>query len=355
MSGGARAYAEPSPALREPKPRWEDVPPAARQALARKLGQAIAAGEVAWGGYGPGATFKLTLADGTRRFVKSPHPGQTADGNAMVSSEIASFERFPCLAGTAPAYFGHQPAGDWHWLILELVADATQPPPWTTAQIEALFAAAAAFYDKARAARHLPGIEAEGAAKFDLALPVDAAGWIAIQDDPRARGNFTAAFIDNRAAETWLDAALPRLVPLQRARREIGGPSSLIHFDLRSDNVLFRRDGSAVILDWSETSWGPVVLDLCGFAPSCIGEGGADGDELRAAFSAATGARFSDDDVAIALANVAGYFASRVGTRRPAGLPRLPWVLRQQLWSAMRWAERTIDVPPLPALRATAR
>lgn len=333
---------------REPKPDWNAVPPAARAALERKLGQKIVAAEIAWGGFSPGATFKIALADGSGRFVKSTNPQQTPAGNDMVLAEIECFERYPCIGSAGPAYLGHQEAGDWHWLILELIADATQPPPWTKAQLRNLFEALAAFYARARDAALPPDIADQGHAKLDELFPTDSGGWVEMQSDPGARRLFAGAFMDAAAAERWLDAVVPRMVPLQRARPVVGGPRSLIHLDLRSDNVLFRRDCGAVILDWSDVTWGPVAIDLLAFAPSCIGEGGATGPELAEAFAAALGAPLRDDDIAIGLAAIAGFFVGRVGRAPSPGLPRLPWVVRMQFWGAMRWAERAIGTPPLP-------
>jgi hypothetical protein len=61
-------------------------------------------------------------------------------------------------------------------------------------------------------------------------------------------------------------------LPAQVARSLVrlwAGPVSWIHADAHLDNVLWRRDGSAVLLDWSNAAVGPPVLDLARF----LGEG----------------------------------------------------------------------------------
>jgi len=336
-----------APALREAKPAWPSVPSEAVTALEGWLGVSVTRGEIAWGGYGPGATFILDLADGSRRFVKARHPEQTPEGNAMLAEEIAARRQYPFIAKVAPAFLGEVTGGDWQWLVFEYIDDAVAALPWTEAKLQAVFAALGTIFAESRG---LQALESDRD-PFEKTLPVSSGNWHALAEGGEDRLEFLAAFVEPEAADRWLKQCLPRLRALQTARRQLGGPTGLAHFDLRSDNLLFRRDGSALLLDWSEACIGSLAVELCGFAPSCIGEGGARGDQLRALYERAIGVEIPDRDVEIALANVAGFFAARVGKPWRPNMPRLRWVVRQQLWGAMQWAETLLDLPPLPRLR----
>jgi len=340
---------EPSaPALREAKPDWSKVPTEAVHALEAVLGTKVVRGDIAWGGYGPGASFILHLADGSRRFVKARHPEQTPEGNAMLAEEILARRRFPFIDTVAPTFLATVPAGDWQWLLFEHIDDAISALPWTEAKLEALFAALGRIFSDSR------GLKPSDTDPdpFEKTLPVASGNWHALAEDAETRSEFLASFVDPPAAEAWLDACLPILRPLQSARLELGGPTGLAHFDLRSDNLLFRADGTALLLDWSEAAIGALAVELCGFVPSCIGEGGGSGERLRSLYERALGEPIPDRDIEIALANVAGFFAARVGKPWRPTMPRLRWVVRQQLWGAMRWAETVLKTPPLPRLRS---
>jgi len=338
-------FAGLEPVLREAKPAWTDVPKDAAQALEAWLGTRITEARIAWGGYGPGASFILDLADGSRRFLKAQHPGQTPEGARMLAREIEARERYPFIAEIAPAFLGAVAAGDWEWLVFEHIDGAIPALPWTEAKLEALFGALGAIFERSR---HLPVDSADHVASV---LPAQSEGWHAIAEDPEIRAAFLSAFVERDAATEWLQHCLPILRPLQSAIPELGGPIGLMHFDLRSDNLLFRPDGSAVLLDWSDGCIAPLALELGGFAPSCIAEGGASGERLRALYSAALGSPIPDRDMAIALANFGGFFAYRIGAPWRPDMPRLRWGRRQRLWGAMQWAEPLLGLPPLPPLR----
>ena len=336
-----------APTLREAKPAWPNVPKAAVAGLEAALGIPVLRGEIAWGGYGPGASFIVDLADGSRRFVKARHPEHTPEGNAMLAGEIAARRRYPFISKVAPAFLGEATGGDWQWLIFEYIGDGVSAPPWTQEKLRALFTALATIFAESQDLR----VRDTDPDPFAETLPSSSGHWHALSEESEARSEFLTAFTDPDAATRWLEQCLPRLRPLQSARPRMSGPAGLVHFDLRSDNLLFRRDGSAVLLDWSSTCIGPLAIELASFAPSCIGEGGADGDNLRALYERSIGVPIPDQDIEIALANITGFFAARIGRPWRPTMPRLRWVVRQQLWGAMQWAETLLDLPPLPRLR----
>lgn len=347
-------FTEPPPSAREGKPPWRDVPPAVAAALERTLGAAITRAEIAWGGYSPSASFHLSLADGRQVFVKGTHPGQTSEGRLALLREIESYQALPVLKGLAPDYLGTLEAEDWSFLILEGVVGAQTALPWTPAKLDRLARSLVGFYEHARPAtenwkRHQDHRPLGG----DLTDPDT--GWLAIARAPEAQRDFLSLFADPAAARLWLARNLPRLAELQSAAGELSEPDpnraiSLIHLDLRSDNLLFRPDGSPVLLDWSFATKGPVVLDIVFLAPSVEGEGGPPADETVALFERAMGSKFLQRDQQIALAFAAGYFADKAHLPPPPGLPRLRWVQRLQLAVCLGWAADLIGLPEPPVM-----
>jgi thiamine kinase-like enzyme len=78
----------------------------------------------------------------------------------------------------------------------------------------------------------------------------------------------------SRARERFPEALSPGLVAQIRdlpeevasaVERLTRGPASWIHVDAHLDNVLWRPDGTAVLLDWCNASIGPPAVDLARF------------------------------------------------------------------------------------------
>lgn len=347
-------FTEPPPAARESKPSWSDLPPAVVAAVERALGAGVAGAEIAWGGYSPSASFHLTLADGRLVFVKGAHPGQTREGRLSLAQEIESYRALPVLEGLAPDYLGTIEAEAWTFLILEAIEGAQKALPWSPAKLERLALALAAFYERARdLARTWERPDAYRSLTVDLTD--EDSGWIALGRSRDAQEGFLSLLVDRVAGRRWLDRSLPRLIELQSAASELLQPdparaTSLIHLDLRSDNLLFRPDGAPVLLDWSYVTTGPVVLDTVFFAPSVEGEGGPTASETVALFERALGLRFPRRDQQIALAFAAGYFADKAWFPAPPGLPRLRWIQRLQLAVCLGWASDLIGLPEAPAM-----
>jgi hypothetical protein len=91
---------------RESKPAWSEVPPQLKRALASIAGAPIVDATIAWGGYGPSATFILHTEDGRKLFCKGTHPGFTDAGKAAFRIELSYYQRIPELAQFGPAFRG---------------------------------------------------------------------------------------------------------------------------------------------------------------------------------------------------------------------------------------------------------
>jgi hypothetical protein len=148
-------------------------------------------------------------------------------------------------------------------------------------------------------------------------------GWerVAADPDPLLRTGLVE--------DPWLGRALPDLLEAA-ARAETSG-DQLCHFDVRSDNLCFRPDGSAVLVDWNFAEVGNPRLDLAFWLPSLAHEGGPAPESVL-------------PDAGPEAAVVAGYFASRCGEPPIPDAPGVREAQRRQLGVALPWACRELGI-----------
>jgi aminoglycoside phosphotransferase (APT) family kinase protein len=128
-----------------------------------------------------------------------------------------------------------------------------------------------------------------------------------------------------------LEIALPLLIAAENDCSTEG--ASLTHWDLRSDNICLI--GSRVIfVDWNLACMSNPQLDLGFWLPSLAAEGGPEPERILP----------HAPEVA---ALVAGYFAARAGLPEIVDAPRVRRAQRQQLKTALPWAIRALELPPL--------
>lgn len=280
--------------------------------MERVAGQAVAGREPVAGGYTHADRSVVTLADGRRLYVKRATDELTADWLRAEHRVYTALAGAPFLAELVDFVDdGRETA-----LVLEDLGGAHWPPPWRPGDIDAVIGTleAVAATPPPRGLGHAPDL-------MHLDLWPD----VAADPEPFLRLGFCSA--------RWLDEALPDLLAASKAC-DLGG-DTLVHFDVRSDNLCRRPDGTVVVIDWNMACVGSPRIDIGCWLPSVQAEGGPPPEEIA-------GDRYTEEAVA-----VAGYFA------RNAGLPILPHApkVRQiqlvQLRTALPWAVRRLGLPPL--------
>jgi aminoglycoside phosphotransferase (APT) family kinase protein len=203
-------------------------------------------------------------------------------------------------------------------LILEDLSEELWPPPWTSAAVEAVRKSLNELAE-VKPPPGLPPLE-------NLRPLLVDSGWPAIAADPQPFLSLGLCTAD------WLQAALPKLTSAAESI-ELGG-QSLVHVDIRSDNLCI-RDGRALFIDWNWASVGNPLLDLAAWLPSLEAEGGPSPEELMPGESAAPYA-----------ASFAGVMCARAGLAAPPELPRLRELQLLQARPALAWAARALGLPP---------
>lgn len=271
--------------------RWADLPAAVHTAVAEVLGAPVVHAVSQPGGFSPGSADRVETAAGTRAFVKAVSPAQNADSPALHAREARIAALLPAEL-PAPRLLGAREVGDWQVLVLEDVPGRHPVLPW---------------------------------GRDDLALVV-------------------------RALETLAQVGTPCPVPgLPSARESLArelppdalahlGGDSLVHLDLRADNLLV-ADGRAVLVDWPHACSGPAWLDLLALLFEVDRLGGE--DLAEEALRTSTLTRDVDPHVlTTVLAGFARFFLTRAAEPDPPGLPTLRAFQRAQGEALEHWVVR---------------
>jgi aminoglycoside phosphotransferase (APT) family kinase protein len=223
---------------------WRDLPPPVRA----RVEQIIGGGPVVEaasqpGGFSPGTADRVRTEAGRRAFVKAVSPAVNERSAALARQEMRITAALPAHA-PAPAMLGGFDTGDWVVLVLEDVDGAQPRTPWVASEIDA---AVTALRELAAAVTPAP-----------------------LDGLPTAAEQFTAEFggWDRLAAapppdlDPWAAEQLPQLrQAAARGLAALQAGDTLTHCDIRADNLLVRRDGRVIIVDWPWGATGPDWLD----------------------------------------------------------------------------------------------
>lgn len=282
--------------------------PAVRDRVERLLRDEVVAARVAGAGFTPADRWVVALASGRTAFVK-------AATNQVIAGWLRAEQRLysSVSAVFVPRLLAWDDDGAKPVLLLEDLSDAHWPPPWRPRDVDAVLAA----LDRLHALSPPAG--------FPPAGEVFASdGWARVAADPAP---FLAVGV---ATAAWLEGVLPTLLAAESAFRIEG--RSLLHLDVRSDNLCI-RDGGALLVDWNHASVGNPLLDLAFWLPSLEMEGGPPPERLLR-------------DAPEAAATVSGFFAARAGLPPVPGAPGVRPVQVAQLRTALPWAARALGIAP---------
>ena len=265
------------------------------------------------GGYTPARRWVVTLDDGSTAFVKVATEELTA---SAIRDEHASYS---ALRGAPfmPRYIGFHDDGERPVLAIEDLSAASWPPPWSRDRITAVLRC----LDDVAITPPPPGLPR--AADDHLGLR---RCWSEIEHEPEPF--FRLAL----CSEDWLSRALPVLRDAAETAPLDG--DELLHFDVRSDNICFRPDGRAMLVDWNWTSVGNRWLDIAAWLRSLHAESGPPPHDIA-------------PDVPPGLASiVASYFCFHAGQPAITGWPHVRSVQLRQATTALPWAAHVLDLPP---------
>jgi Phosphotransferase enzyme family len=289
------------------RPRWADLPADVRARVEGQLGAGVTASLSQGSGFTPGFASVLELSDGRRVFVKAASDAQPW----LVTAYREEVRKVVLLPDGLPAprlqsvieeeLAGHQ----WLIMIFDAIEGAPPARPWREDQaVQALVAV----HDLADGLTPAPvGVELPTAAAELRAL---APSWGLLPD----RAEWQPYLTDIRGL-------------IDQTERLVVG-DTLVHLDLRDDNVIIDTAGRAWVCDWNFPAVGARWIDLICLLISMRGDG-LDADAMLAR-SRLCGPG-DDQGIDCLLAHLTGYC---IASAEQPGIETSPWLRAHQRWYA---------------------
>ncbi len=320
----------------EAKLPWRRVPKAVRQQVEVALGAPVARASRIWGGYSPAPTFRLALADGRKAFFKATNGDSNQfSTQALYAEEQVYLELGALLENWIAQYYATIVHEDWHGLLLADLGPKSVPP-WTPTLARRIAHALAGFHRSTLGAP-LP----EWLSRPDTRLASQS--WQRVQNETQDFQRLAAwAGDQSQEALVWLQDLAPTVDALMKAPVLAAEPHSLLHGDLRSDNLRFTQ-GRLYLFDWPAITVGRAEWDMVAFAQTVTVEGGVSPDQVMAWY-----AEEFPVDTATLESSIAwwfAFFADKAWRDEIPGLPRVRRFQRQQLGTIAQWAARQWALP----------
>lgn len=231
------------------RPGWGGVPFVVQIVLEQRLGTQVAGSESQTTGYAAGLASRLELADGGRVFVKgvpATHPMiRSYHAEARVAAAMPEHAPTPLLLGTID--------DEWFLLVFEDVDGRLPDLRPGSLDVPAVLDTVAELHARLTPSP-LPGLPTA-----DAVYGERLSGWAHLLRRPP------------HDLDLWARRNLDKLVAMESAWRPWSAGETMLHMDLRPDNVLCRHDdGRAVVVDWAQAVRGARWLELAHLVPHLI-------------------------------------------------------------------------------------
>ncbi len=323
MDRSAKNRIQPPPASGA-RLNWEQVPARVRTGIEALLGSPVVTAVTQPGGFSPGAACRLKLKDGRRAFVKAIGPEPNPSSPAFHRREAVISRAMP-PGVPVPRFIGSHDEGEGGWVALafEDIEGRSPRQPWDADELDRVVRACVRLSDALTPSPLPAGTAREASRLFADSI----CGWRRLAAAP------------HDGLDSWSARNLQRLARLEEEAPAAVQGNTLIHMDIRADNVLLtgRR---VYFVDWPHAAVGAAWVDLVAFAPSVAMQGGPDPEDLLSTHGAARAA--DRDAVTAAIAALAGFFTAQSLLPPPPGLPGLRAFQAAQGIEARKWvAART--------------
>ncbi|TMD02063.1 MAG: aminoglycoside phosphotransferase family protein [Chloroflexi bacterium] len=303
------------PAAEGVRVHWEQLPPFIRRQIEERIGERVVRAITQPGGFSPGMAARLTTAGGREVFVKAVSEQANPDTPQMHRREAEVVAALPPEAPVPRLLWTLDEAG-WVALAFEAVDGHMPVQPWRDDELGLVVAALHRLHQALT-----PSPIASDTASNLLATHIK--GWGELRE---------AGGLDQ-----WSNRNLERLVELEARAPTAAVGETLLHVDVRADNLLIAAD-RVYFVDWPWALIGAPLVDWVGFAPSVAMQGGPQPDELLAMAELKVAA----DAIDAVIASLAGYFLAYARRPPPPGIPTVRAFQAAQGEIALRWLrERT--------------
>jgi aminoglycoside phosphotransferase (APT) family kinase protein len=309
------------PAAEGRRVAWEDVPAGVRAAVGDVCGARVVEARTQPGGFSPGVAARVRCANGARWFVKAVSAQVNPHSPGMHRREGQNLAALaPFIAGRRlpiPRLRGTVDLDPWFALVLDDVDGRHPGRPWLAADLEQVLAALD------RLAVLLTPAPIPVPAVTEL-FAEDFTGWRSLARTP-----------EQDRLDPWSRAHLDELAALESTWAAHAAGDTLLHSDVRADNLLMTGDGAVVVVDWPHACRGAAFVDPLFFAPSVAMQGGPELAELLG--MSRSGRSAQQQSVTAIVCALAGYFTREALRPPPPGLPTLRGFQAAQGEVARRW------------------
>ncbi|HEY5820344.1 MAG TPA: phosphotransferase [Propionibacteriaceae bacterium] len=299
---------------------WTALPDAVRGWVEEVVGGGpVVVHQSQMGGFSPGTADRIRTADGHRAFVKAVSPTQNPRTPDLHRQEAQVVALLPDT-GRTPRLLGVYDDGFWVALVFEDVAGHTPSVPWIGTEVAASMTALA------QLAADLTPSPAPQLGPVAGRLREPFGGWARIRAD-RPRG-----------LDDWSGGRLDELVTLAEHGLAAVAGDTLVHSDIRADNLLVGADHAVTVVDWPWAATGADWVDQLMLVVNVDLYGGHDPESLLAQYLN----RVPDQDVTAVLAGMCGYFSDAARQPAPVGLPTVRAFQAAQADSTRAWLRRRL-------------
>ena len=226
-----------------------------RAAVEARLGGKVTSATSSPGGFSPGLAARLRTSDGRRVFAKAAGPDPNPDTPAVHRREAEVVAALPAEVPAPKLLWTHEGDG-WVVLAFEDVDGHNPVEPWRPDELDRVLETLLALAETLTPSP-LPGDSVEGVCGWS----VFGGHWERMRRERQV------------GLDGWSLRNLDRLAELETEAPDAAAGDTLLHLDLRADNVILTPD-RVVVVDWPHVHVGAPWVDLLFFAPSVVMQGG---------------------------------------------------------------------------------
>jgi aminoglycoside phosphotransferase (APT) family kinase protein len=285
-----------------------------RASLEDRLGSRVVAAVTQPTGFSPGLAARLRLADGNRVFIKAVSEAANPDTPGIHRREARILAGLPASVPAPRLLWTYDEAG-WVALCMEDIDGRHPSEPWTKHDLDLVIATVT------RMARDLTPspIDVDMSAADGFVREIN--GWQAALRSGEER------------LDSWCLLHLERLADLESRAPAAAAGETLLHFDVRADNLLIAGE-KVYVLDWPWARTGAWWIDLVAMAPSVAMQGGPDPSEFTRRIGVSAVPKEALDAV---ICTIAGYFVVHALDPAPPGIPTVRAFQAAQGRVAISW------------------
>lgn len=313
----------PVPEARGKRLEWDALPMHVAQTIDIALGDPIVATTTIHGGFSPGIACVARTFGGQEFFIKAASSIPNERAPAFHRNEIRIASRFgPDVPAPKLIWSFDEGAPGWVVLVYEVVHGHNPELPWRSKDVDLV----------------VDALNRLATSLTPSPIPAEIVGDMT-ESGIMGTDCWSRLALDlPETLDPWARRHLDALARLEEQTDVVAG-NSLVHMDLRGDNLILTEHG-VVVVDWPHAKVGAPWVDAVSFAPSLAMQGGPDPDELIARVDVARDA--DPEAVTAVVASLAGYFTYHGSLPLAEGLPGLREFQEAQGAVARRWlAQRT--------------